>query len=185
MNTITSQNPNGIIEGSGAGIEILSSGSGPDGKRGKVFLQGTQFTNLKLGKVDGVDIVGGTDVYQNGELTVGLSVRFEGSVFLEGHGFKGDTAEAQAAQMSSRWLGVNQWGTPLETSFSLLLRDPYTGRRTVKYPYSKGPDGDFQEIVAADIAKYHLHEDVSRYYSLMQQNYDKGESIFDPEGKKY
>ncbi|MFR4987975.1 hypothetical protein [Anaerotruncus colihominis] len=183
-NTVTSQNPNGIIEGSGAGIEILSSGSGQTEKRGKVFLQGTQFTNLKLGKVDGVDIVGGTDVYQNGELTVGLSVRFEGSVFLEGHGFKGDTAEAQAAQMSSRWLGVNQWGTPLETSFSLLLRDPYTGRRTVKYPYSKGPDGDFQEIVAADIAKYHLHEDVSRYYSLMQQNYDKGESIFDPEGEE-
>lgn len=163
--TASAANPSGNIEGSSAGLEILAKGQGMAERRGKAELSQTQFLNLALGQADGVTIVGGTDIYQNGELTVGDKTFFEGSVYLEGNGFAGSDSEAVESQYTSRWLGINLWGQPVQNAFTLLVRDPYDGRCMVRYPKNADPS---VSISSDDIGKYMLHETVSRYYSLIE-----------------
>ena len=163
--TVSAANPSGNLEGSSAGLEILAEGQGMTEQRGKAELSQTQFLNLALGQADGVTIVGGTDIYQNGELTVGDKTFFEGSVYLEGNGFAGSDSEAMESQYTSRWLGINLWGQPVQNAFTLLVRDPYDGRCMVRYPKNADPS---VSISSDDIGKYMLHETVSRYYSLIE-----------------
>lgn len=163
--TASAANPSGNLEGSSAGLEILAEGQGMTERRGKAELSQTQFLNLALGQADGVTIVGGTDIYQNGELTVGDKTFFEGSVYLEGNGFAGSDSEAMESQYTSRWLGINLWGQPVQNAFTLLVRDPYDGRCMVRYPKNADPS---VSISSDDIGKYMLHETVSRYYSLIE-----------------
>ena len=159
---------NGVVEGSSAGIEILSSGTDQGfekEKRGKVVLLNTQFVNLKLGEdKSGKGIIGGSDVYQNGEITISSNVYFEGNVFLEGNGRNGDTQEDRISRQTSRWLGISAYGSPVAGAFELLVRDAYHNRRMVKYPYSTS-----NTIPQDEISYYMLTSEVSRYFTLMNE----------------
>ena len=168
LKTKTLPGTNGVVEGSGAGIEILSSGTDQGfekEKRGKVVLLNTQFVNLKLGEdKSGKGIIGGSDVYQNGELTISNNVYFEGNVFLEGNGRNGDTEEDRISRQTSRWLGISAYGSPVAGAFELLVRDAYHNRRMVKYPYSTS-----NTIPQDEISYYMLTSEVSRYFTLMNE----------------
>ena len=159
---------NGVVEGSSAGIEILSSGTDQGfekEKRGKVVLLNTQFVNLKLGENEsGKGIIGGSDVYQNGEITISHNVYFEGNVFLEGNGRNGDTEEDRISRQTSRWLGISAYGSPVAGAFELLVRDAYHNRRMVKYPYSTS-----NTIPQDEISYYMLTSELSRYFTLMNE----------------
>ena len=161
---------NHVIEGSSAGIEILSEGTDPTKgasveQRGKVVLMNTQFINLQLGTTaSNQAVIGGSDVYQNGELTVSNNTYFEGSVFLEGNGRDGDTEADRLARQTSRWLGVSAYGSPVAGAFELLVRDAYHNRRMVKYPYS-----DSNIIPESEISYYVLASEVSRYFTLIDE----------------
>lgn len=164
------------IEGSSAGIEILAQGTDPNvgytaEQRGKVTLLNTQFINLKLGVTEtGQAIIGGSDVYQNGELTVSNNTYFEGSVFLEGNGRSGDTEADRLSRQTSRWLGVSAYGSPVAGAFDLLVRDPYENRRMVRYPYSEQ-----DTIPESEISYYMLNSEVSRYFTLIDELLGKGQ----------
>ena len=168
LKTKTLPGTNGVVEGSGAGIEILSSGTDQGfekEKRGKVVLLNTQFVNLKLGEdKSGKGIIGGSDVYQNGEITISSNVYFEGNVFLEGNGRNGDTEEDRISRQTSRWLGISAYGSPVAGAFELLVRDAYHNRRMVKYPYSTS-----NKIPQDEISYYMLTSEVSRYFTLMNE----------------
>ena len=168
LKTKTLPGTNGVVEGSGAGIEILSSGTDQGfekEKRGKVVLLNTQFVNLKLGEdKSGKGIIGGSDVYQNGELTISNNVYFEGNIFLEGNGRNGDTEEDRISRQTSRWLGISAYGSPVAGAFELLVRDAYHNRRMVKYPYSTS-----NTIPQDEISYYMLTSEVSRYFTLMNE----------------
>lgn len=164
---------NNIVEGSSAGIEILSSGT-ENGynqeQRGRVVLRNTQMTNLQLGVTDsGQVVLGGSDVYQNGELVVSHNTYFHGSVFLEGNGRDGDEASDRLARQTSRWLEVSAYGSPVAAAFELLVRDSYHDRRMVKYPYSTS-----DQIPASEISYYMLTSAVSRYYTLINELLEAG-----------
>lgn len=171
----------GITEGSSAGIEILSSGTGngwDNEKRGKVVLQGTKLDNLKLATDgNGKAIIGGSDVYQNGELWIGYQTRFGGSVFLEGNGRSGEDAEAKQSRQTSRWISVSAYGTPMETPFRVIVRDSYQNRRMVVYPYSKNNENT---IDAKQIANYMLTDETALHYILKNEQLepDAGENFF-------
>ena len=168
LKTKTLPGTNGVVEGSSAGIEILSSGTDQGfekEKRGKVVLLNTQFVNLKLGEdKSGKGIIGGSDVYQNGEITISSNVYFEGNVFLEGNGRNGDTQEDRISRQTSRWLGISAYGSPVAGAFELLVRDAYHNRRMVKYPYSTS-----NTIPQDEISYYMLTSEVSRYFTLMNE----------------
>ena len=168
LKTKTLPGTNGVVEGSGAGIEILSSGTDQGfekEKRGKVVLLNTQFVNLKLGEdKSGKGIIGGSDVYQNGEITISNNVYFEGNVFLEGNGRNGDTEEDRISRQTSRWLGISAYGSPVAGAFELLVRDAYHNRRMVKYPYSTS-----NTIPQDEISYYMLTSELSRYFTLMNE----------------
>lgn len=164
----------GVVEGSSAGIEILSSGTdlgyGSE-QRGKVVMLNTQMVNLKLGLDDtGKVVIGGSDVYQNGELNVSNNTYFEGSIFLEGNGRSGDEPEEKLSRQTSRWLEVDSYGSPLAGAFELLVRDPYHDRRMVKYPYSTT-----NSIPESEISYYMLNSEVSRYFTLINELIGKGQ----------
>lgn len=162
-----------ITEGSSAGIEILSSGTETgwnSEQRGKVVLQSTKLDNLQLVADDsGKAVIGGSDIYQNGELSVSNNTRFGGSVFLEGNGRSGDDAEAKLSRQTSRWISVSTYGSPVESTFKLTVRDPYQDRRMVKYPYS-----DSDVISKEEISFYMLTEEASRYYILVNEQLKDG-----------
>ena len=168
LKTKTLPGTNGVVEGSSAGIEILSSGTDQGfekEKRGKVVLLNTQFVNLKLGEdKSGKGIIGGSDVYQNGEITISNNVYFEGNIFLEGNGRNGDTEEDRISRQTSRWLGISAYGSPVAGAFELLVRDAYHNRRMVKYPYSTS-----NTIPQDEISYYMLTSEVSRYFTLMNE----------------
>lgn len=161
----------GITEGSSAGIEILSSGTeqgwGTE-KRGKVVLQNTKLDNLKLdADQSGKAVIGGSDIYQNGELWISDNTRFGGSVFLEGNGKSGEDETAKQSRQTSRWINVRTYGKPVETTFMVSVRDPYQNRRMVMYPYSSDND-----ITQEEISFYMLTEEASRHYILVKEKLD-------------
>ena len=63
---------------------------------------------------------------------------------------------------------MNKWGVPVQTAFTILVRDAYTGRCMVRYPINRDGQGSLVEIPDADIAKYLLHDELTRYYSLIE-----------------
>ena len=133
-----------VIEGSGAGIELLG---------GKCILESTEFKNMKLG--DEV-LYGGTDVYSHGDLHFSDRTIFGGSVFLEGLGSAADPKTHD----TSCYLTVDQYGVPVKVDFEVLMRDPYAGRTVVHYPVREyGPE-------KAQIGRYHLDEDVKDHFKL-------------------
>lgn len=164
---------NEVVEGSSAGIEILSSGTETgwnSEQRGKVVLQSTKLDNLQLAADDaGKAVIGGSDVYQNGELSISNNTRFGGSVFLEGNGRSGNDAEAKQSRQTSRWISVSAYGSPVESTFKLTVRDPYQDRRMVKYPYS-----DRDVISKDEITFYMLTDEASRYYILVNEQLKNG-----------
>lgn len=153
-----------ITEGSGAGIELLEGG--------KCYLQFTEFSNLQLVQLKEDEIVvGGTDVYSNGDLHVSMATHFSGTVYLEGFG----TAEAEAElKETSRYITVDEYGEPVKTNFQVLMRDPYMGRTVVQYEdlLSEGI-----EPPVTDIAYYRLEERVKDYFCLNKRS--NAEYIFE------
>lgn len=162
-----------VVEGTSAGIEILSSGTDQGfekEQRGKAVLLNTRLVNLQLGAdPDGKVIIGGSDIYQNGELTVSNNTYFEGSVFLEGNGREGTTDADAKARQTSRWLGISAYGSPVANAFELLVRDSYHDRRMVRYPYSTS-----NIIAESEISYYMLNREVSRYFTLVNELVEPG-----------
>lgn len=140
-----------IIEGSSAGIEILSYGTDIS----DVQLEGGEFRNLKLG----TGVVGGSDVYQNGLLAAQTKVQFAGTVFLEGNGKETETS-------TSRFIGVSSYGIPFGNSFKVQMRDPYNTRAVVIYP-TGGESAD------SEIGDFVLDETVSRFFSLKKRELER------------
>ena len=143
------------IEGSSAGIELLKE----ENDEGTCTLKLTEFVNLALydSELDDNFIVGGTDVYSNGSLTVSNRVDFGGSVFLEGSGSKDEGHD------TSRFLTIGVAGEPLVHKFQLLMRDPYQGRTVVSYP--SHPTLVIPNLVD-DAATYLLEERVKDFFCL-------------------
>ena len=137
-----------IMEGSGAGIELLDGGT--------CYLEYTEFVNLALG--DHV-VSGGTAVYSNGFLSFRYMTNFGGSVFLEGFG----TKDNAASHDTSRYLTVTSAGVPLMDKFQLMMRDPYMGRGVVHYPASIEPSD-------ADAAYFLLEERVKDFFRLSNRS---------------
>lgn len=172
----------GITEGSSAGIEILSSGT-ENGwateTRGKVVLQNSKFENLKLVTDDsGKAVIGGSDIYQNGELSISNNIRFGGTVFLEGNGKSGEDETAIQSRQTSRWISVSAYGKPVESAFQVVVRDAYHNRRMVVYPYSES-----DKIQQSEIAMYMLTQEASRHYILVNEQLSKGQGENDFLGK--
>lgn len=142
-----------VIEGSGAGIEILSDASG----EGEAVLEGARFQNMELA----AGLNGGTDIYQNGRVAISREAAITGSVFLEGFGTASDPS-------SSRWIDVGAYGTPFEYNFNVKMRDPYNRRVVAKYPNSvaEGPN-------ETQIGTFLLEEEVNRYFALMKKPDEK------------
>ena len=135
-------NDSDIIEGSGAGIELLDGGT--------CVLEYTEFSNLKLGTNV---ISGGTDVYTNGDLHFSKETVFTGTVFLEGF-------ETEVTSPStSRYLTVDVYGRPLKYDFQVLMRDPYMGREVVHYQVGISATKN-------DAAYYRLEERVKDFFYL-------------------
>ncbi len=153
-NVIGVRDGSNIIEGSGAGIEIL----GGNQTGGTVTLRRVEFRNLELGK----DVVsGGTDVYNYGNLRFYESVLFGGSVFLEGFG----VMDEPSTHDTSCYMGIVKYGRPALNDFQVLMRDPYTTRKVVYYePEDVGGSG--VEIDEDEIGAYRLEERVKNYFSL-------------------
>lgn len=144
-------NGSDIMEGSGAGIELLDGGT--------CYLEYTEFVNLALG--DHV-VSGGTAVYSNGFLSFRYMTNFGGSVFLEGFG----TKDNAASHDTSRYLTVTSAGVPLMDKFQLMMRDPYMGRGVVHYPASIEPSD-------ADAAYFLLEERVKDFFRLSNRSIAK------------
>ncbi len=144
-------NGSDIMEGSGAGIELLDGGT--------CYLEYTEFVNLALG--DHV-VSGGTAVYSNGFLAFRYMSNFGGSVFLEGFG----TKDNAASHDTSRYLTVTSAGVPLMDKFQLMMRDPYMGRGVVHYPASIEPSD-------ADAAYFLLEERVKDFFRLSNRSTSK------------
>lgn len=142
-----------IMEGSSAGIELLDGGT--------CNLEYTEFVNLALGKDEnGKEVIGGTDVYSNGTLSLRYLTNFGGSVFLEGLGTKDTYHE------TSRYLTVISAGIPLTAKFQLMMRDPYMGRDVVHYP--SGPP--LVEPSDTDAAYFLLEERVKDFFRLSNRS---------------
>jgi hypothetical protein len=141
-------NDSDIMEGSGAGIELLDGGT--------CYLEYTEFVNLALG--DHV-VSGGTAVYSNGFLSFRYMTNFGGSVFLEGFG----TKDNAASHDTSRYLTVTSAGVPLMDKFQLMMRDPYMGRGVVHYPASIEPND-------ANAAYFLLEERVKDFFRLSNRS---------------
>lgn len=135
-----------ILEGSGAGIELLG---------GRCELTRTEFKNLKLGD----EVIGGTDVYSNGDLHFKDKTFFGGSVYLEGFGIPRD----EATHTTSRYLTVDEFGEPVINDFQLLMRDSYNGRTVVHY----APAQDILDN--AQIGRYRLEERVKYFFILSKR----------------
>lgn len=126
---------------------------------------GTNFTNLRLGTTEeGHALVGGSDVYSNGEMTISNNVYFQGSVFLEGNGRDGSTDADRWSRQTSRWINVYQHGSPVAGAFEVQVRDAYHNRRMVNYPVVAG-----NNVPESQIAYYVLSEAVSRYFNLQEE----------------
>lgn len=138
-----------IYEGSSAGIEVREGG--------KCILNHAEFRNLYLG--DNV-VTGGTDVYHNGdELNFYNQTLFTGTVFLEGQGVAGKEDTYQ----TSRFLSINEYGTPAQNDFQILMRDPYKHRTVVHYvPEGSGPPDQ-------QIGSYRLEERVKEFFYLTKR----------------
>ena len=141
-----------IIEGSGAGIELLDGG--------ECYLEYTEFSNLRLGKNV---VAGGTDVYSNGKLHVAQKTHFTGTVYLEGFG----AADNVPGQDSSRYIDVEKYGDPVQNDFQVLMRDPYMGRTVVCYP---DMTGEGVEPLLTEIGYFRLEERVKDYFCLNKRN---------------
>lgn len=141
-------------EGSSAGIELLAGGT--------AVLEGVRFSNLSLGS----DVAaGGTDVYNDGTLSVSFKVNFGGSVFLEGLGTKDDVESHE----TSRFLTVKNYGIPVEDKFQVLMRDPYTGRDVVHYP--EGTSIDPLPVPGEiDIGYFLLEKRVKEFFYLTNRS---------------
>ena len=138
-----------IKEGSSAGIELLNGGT--------CTLEKTQFNNLHLGR----EVVsGGTDVYSNGILHFSEGTHFSGSVFLEGFGTFDEKQE------TSRYLIVDVYGEPVDTSFQVLMRDPYNGRDVVHFQKGVHPE-------TTDIGLYLLEERIKNFFYLTNKSEDE------------
>ena len=142
-----------IKEGSSAGIELLTKvideGTEKKEKRGTCYLEYAEFSNLALGS----DVIGGTDVYSNGDLHFSRYTNFGGSVFLEGVGTK------DANRSTSRYLTVDVQGTPVQNSFQVMIRDSYVGRDMVHYQFGI-------EATAIDAGYYLLEGRIKDYFCL-------------------
>ncbi len=147
-NRVVGQLDGPVMEGSGAGIELLDGGT--------CYLEYTEFVNLALG--DHV-VSGGTAVYSNGFLSFRYMTNFGGSVFLEGFG----TKDNAASHDTSRYLTVTSAGVPLMDKFQLMMRDPYMGRGVVHYPASIEPSD-------ADAAYFLLEERVKDFFRLSNRS---------------
>jgi len=149
---------NSIIEGSGAGVELL--GGGIDAKQGgKAYLTGTEFRNMKLG----ANVVsGGTDVYSYGDLHVTQKTKFGGSVFLEGFG---DSQNLAATFDTSHYISIDDYGFPVDANFQVAMRDAYNTRIVVHYPIT-----DPEKIkIESEISFYLLENRVKDYFFLSQK----------------
>lgn len=135
-----------IREGSSAGIELIG---------GRCELTRTEFKNLKLGS----EVIGGTDIYSNGDLHFKDKTLFGGSVYLEGLG----TPNNEASHATSRYLTVDEFGEPVLNDFQVLMRDPYKGRTVVYY----APELDILD--KAQIGRYRLEERVKQFFILEQR----------------
>lgn len=143
-----------VIEGIGAGIEILSNST----KKGTVLLKRTNFRNLTIGD----NMAGGSDIYQNGTLIVQEETSFTGSVFLEGLG-------DYVSQNKSHVIDIGVYGTPVSSPFKVLMRDPYKHRPVIAYP-SGLPSGPSPAVTAL----YLMGEDVNGFYKLEKRAYPEG-----------
>lgn len=148
-NVVGQLNGSDIYEGSSAGIELLEGG--------KCRLNHAEFRNLYLG--DNV-ISGGTDIYHNGEeLHFYNKTLFSGTVFLEGQGIAGK----EETFKTSRFLYVDEYGTPAQNDFQVLMRDPYKHRAVVHYvPKGAGP-------VSSQIGAFRLEERVKEFFYLTKK----------------
>lgn len=148
-NVVGQLNGSDIYEGSSAGIELLEGG--------KCRLNHAEFRNLYLG--DNV-ISGGTDIYHNGEeLHFYNKTLFSGTVFLEGQGIAGK----EETFKTSRFLYVDEYGTPAQNDFQVLMRDPYKHRTVVHYvPKGVGP-------VSSQIGAFRLEERVKEFFYLTKK----------------
>lgn len=144
-----------LVEGSSAGIEVLADFN--SGTAAAAFLEAVEFSNMKLGN----GVIGGTDLYLGGELTVQKKTLFTGSVYLEGLG-------SPQRKDLSRHIKAGEYGTPFANSFQVLIRDPYDARDVVEYPSSDpaGPDD-------VDAGYFLLEEQVNRHYSLKKRTGQK------------
>ncbi len=140
-------------EGSSAGIEVLASKSGDKEKMGTVYLSTTEFRNLQLKE----GIIGGTDIYVNGELHTKNGTLLTGTVFLEGLG----TREDEASRETSRYITADKYGTPVNGNFQIFMRDPYLCRPVVWY---------LEGIpIIKDTAMFLLEEQVKDYFCLVNR----------------
>lgn len=144
-----------VIEGSGAGIEILSEGS----HNGQAIINHVEFRNLELGP----GVSGGSDIYQNGLLTILNRTVLTGSVLLEGFGSYGNPD-------SSRFIHVGAYGVPFYNNFKVMIRDPYNHRKVVEYPNSSSISDGPPETQIGDFI---LEEAVNRYFALRKRLPDK------------
>ncbi len=141
------------IEGSSAGIELLEGGS--------ANLEHVRFSNLALGM--GV-AVGGTDIYNNGNLAFAHEMVFGGTVYLEGQGTETGNRD------TSRFLTVKEYGTPAVDNFQVLMRDPYENRVVAEYPLHPSPKPNEE-----DIGKLLLENVVKDYFYLTNLSDDEGD----------
>lgn len=138
-NYIVVPNSDPVLEGSSAGIEVLG---------GFCELQAVEFGNLQLGD----KVIGGTDVYNNGELTVSRSTYFNGTVYLEGFGKAND----EASKETSRFITIGRYGIPVAANFQLLMRDAYKHRKVISYPTispNLAPSEDIPFYLLEDVVK--------------------------------
>lgn len=132
-----------VYEGSSAGVEILSDAT--------CQLSYTEFSNLSIGQA----VTGGTDVYNNGTLSIQANVHVMGSIFLEGLG------DEDKAKDTSRYISMGQMGSNWEEPFQVKLRDPYFGRTIADYP-----DQIQDSSTSSMVGYYILEEVVNDYFRL-------------------